>query len=98
MTEANKGGSSWTAMISGLPASLIFIIVVDWQLFPGMIDLYKSQNTSNDILKVYTLEGIGVFVLVNLFIIASFARVRYLHEKSKVGSKTPDPIVKEESA
>ncbi|SDN35528.1 hypothetical protein SAMN04487897_102616 [Paenibacillus sp. yr247] len=91
MSEASNRGSGfdWIGLVSGLPASLIFILVVDWQILPELVNLYKSQSSVNDSLKVYTLSGIGVFVLVNLIIICTFARVRYLQEKARIGSPTP---------
>ncbi|UAL46840.1 hypothetical protein K7887_18540 [Sutcliffiella horikoshii] len=70
-----------TEVLRSLPASLIFILLVDWFFMKDLVQLYTFQLEASDPNGNYTFITIIAIVFVNLVIISSFARVRYLQEK-----------------
>lgn len=85
--EGNNN-TNWMDLLRSLPASLLFIIIVDLFLMKDLVELYKFQITESDANHIYVLGSILSVVLVNLIIISVFARVRVIQERQRalVGS------------
>jgi len=73
--------NTWIAIIKSLPASLVFIFIVDWVLLSDLVDLYKAQMEKADEFKIAILCSIIALVAVNLVIISFFARAKLLEDK-----------------
>lgn len=82
-TNNNSSSHPWVKVLLKLPASLIFIVILNTTLLKEMVKLYIEQNKTTDELKVYTLAAIGVIVLVNLLILGTFAFIRASHDWAK---------------
>lgn len=83
---SNQKDFGWiTALLKGLPASLLFILAVDSVLLKNLISLYNTQSSNEDPLKVYILIAILSIVFVNLVIIGFFANLS-LKENTKISS------------
>lgn len=81
-----RPSNTWVEILKGLPVSLSFILIVDWVLLKYLVDLYKFQVGASDPNMNYTIISIAALVLVNLFIVGSFARIRFLVEKQSITS------------
>lgn len=73
----------WIELLRSLPASLLFILIIDWLLLKHLVNLYKFQVEQSDSNSTAVLISILGIVAVNMFVFYMFARVRVLIEKQR---------------